>query len=781
MVANIYRTPPKSSLLFNDFLERFESFLTRINLTKKVFIAGDFNIDLKKKDWTLDCFEDLVLGSGLTFLNSEPTRKEAVLDNFIIREIDKNQVESHVRLLDFSDHSAISLFLKVESVSKNKNEKIRKIFCDTTKLQNNTVASEFFPIYSMYDVNDKMCYLTDVVTDKINSCCSVKYVSSKSEKTDSSWVTDEIRCLSNKKKQLFIAHKHDPSNLNLKNKYIEFKKSFKSLIRQTKIEHKRKKLRECNGNSKSIWRIINQERNKKSASPIIPKLSVEGKNVTEVEDVVHCFAKQFNSINKKISESHDDLKTISDFVQQTIMCFDPIPSTSIEVFNIIHSLNSNKSTGIDCISVKVVKSIAFALSGPLSDIFNASLLQGSFPDLMKVGKITPIYKKGDHSDVQNYRPITILPVFSKILERLMYYRLYSYLESNKLLNESQFGFRRGKSTQNAILKFLEKIYRALDCQELPIGILFDLSKAFDSISHSILLKKLESYGINCINWFKSYLSDRSNCVVIRNDQGFESRSSHFSTTVGVPQGSILGPLLFIIYVNDAIDLMQDKCNFVVFADDSNAVSSVKKQDNLINEIETINSSFEKWVSSNGLTLNKNKTNIMVFSSKITELGDLTLTNSAKFLGIEVDSKLKFDSHVESVCKKLRSAIYCIRNIRDWAGQDLLVNTYHALIQSHLSYGILAWGHQPQCRIDRILRLQKWAIRTIKRKQRRDSCRNLFKELGILTFPALYIFHVLVYAYNQHFEGKTTARFEQHSYNLRNNFDICTEKNRLTKT
>ena len=363
------------------------------------------------------------------------------------------------------------------------------------------------------------------------------------------------------------------------------------------------------------------------------------------------------------------------------------PSAPYEVSDVINTLKTGKSIGPNSIPIKVLEILSPHISSPLSQIINESFLSGIFPEKMQLAKVIPLFKKGCPMMVSNYRPISLLSVFSKISEKLMYKRLYNFLELHKIVYILQFGFRASHSINHALISLTESIKNILDNKNFGCGIFLDLQKAFETVNHQILLSKLEHYGIRGtgLAWFKSYLGSRSQYVSINGHN-----SSHLNVTCGVPQGSVLGPLLFLIYIND-LPSSSSKLSFYLFADDTNIYfesDSLNKLQEVVNrELKHV----KKWLDANKLAVNVDKTNFIIFHSPQSTL-DQTVSikigkehvkqaKYVKFLGLLLDKNLNWKYHLSELSKKLSRTCGIFFKIRHLLPTSILVSLYNSLFAS----------------------------------------------------------------------------------------------------
>jgi len=403
------------------------------------------------------------------------------------------------------------------------------------------------------------------------------------------------------------------------------------------------------------------------------------------------------------------------------------------------------------------------------------------PDFCKIAKVVPIYKAKDKENFTNYRPISLLPSVSKLLEKVVHKRVYHFLKD--ALYSSQYGFRPGHSTSHAVCEFTANMLQYLDDKYSTLGVFLDLSKAFDTIDHSILLQKLNHYGIRgkALEWFRSYLLNRTQFVVYNN-----VNSNIQNLTTGVPQGSVLGPLLFIIYTNDLPNtLTHSKC--ILFADDTTIFYSSKNLNELFNNIKSDLNVVTDWFKANKLTLNISKTNYILFSrSRNTNfiippiiIGNEQIQKVAhiKFLGIIIDEKFDWHKHIEFCQNKIASGNYALNSLKKTLPIKQLITMYYSLIQPYLSYGIILWGHAHKKYINKLKVSQNKTIRNINNSKYNESAKPIYSKLRILTLDEIYKIELCKFMYGSSTHtlplpllSLYTPNTEIHSHNTRQRGD-----------
>lgn len=390
-----------------------------------------------------------------------------------------------------------------------------------------------------------------------------------------------------------------------------------------------------------------------------------------------------------------------------------------------------------------------------------------------MSKTVPVYKKGQHDSVTSYRPISLIPVIAKVFEALMLNQLYNYFEQNNLLVLAQHGFRRGRSTVTAVETLLQTIIESFETKCSTAVVLCDLSRAFECVSHNILLMKLRRYGLtdSALRLIQSYLADRSQIV---SWQGLNSSS--LPVMLGVPQGSILGPFLFIVAMNDLCFMLKEGA--LLYADDTTLYTSHKDPIMAVASVNNLVYLASEWFASNRLVLNQAKTQQILFNLNRNQVDDDVIsTHSVKLLGFNLDSELCWSDHLVALCTKLSRVLFLLRRLKAEMPSEFVRLAYFAFFQSHLLYGTRLWGHSS--RVQMVLQLQKKAVRLLSNAHYTDHCKPLFVSNDIMTVVNVYVFQCLMCIKER--ESKFPVNNDIHAHKTRNNMNIHVNRQRLTKT
>ena len=545
------------------------------------------------------------------------------------------------------------------------------------------------------------------------------------------------------------------NNIDVVESYKDSKRILHSSLRNAEIQYYSEQYELNSSDMFKSWKVLktilalngNSEKRKLC-------LTINNVAVTNSKDIANGFNNFFVSIGPELAKGiHSDINPLTyvNNISNSIAIFNV---SCEEVRNIIHSLK-NSSAGHDEFPTFVGKLCVDSYIEPLTFLINSSLKTGVFPSELKLARVVPIFKAGDSSVLTNYRPISVLTFFAKVFEKIVYNKLLNFISDNNILYDHQYGFRKGRSTQQAIITLVDKITKSQDKGDIVITLLIDLKKAFDTIDHRILLRKLYSYGIrgSMLKWMESYLTDRSQYVV------FDGKVSETrSIECGVPQGSILGPLLFIISVNDICNVSPMLFK-ILYADDTCVLISGNHLNDLIDRLNTELISLNNWFKANKLSLNTKKSFFMIFHRSriksnvinrvVIDNHQLTQVNSSKYLGVIIDHKLNWIEHISYVKSKMSKGIGIMFKARQFLTKKALLMLYHAYIYPYMTYCIEVWGCTSQTQLNCLFLLQKKIIRIMSFSHYLAHTNPLFLSMEVLPLMKIFLYKVglIMYKYS----------------------------------
>ena len=727
----IYRPPNGNKL---NFLHKFEEICSKLP-ESGVRIMGDYNIDflrMKNSSSIASQFEDAFISNGLSPVISIPTHQRlncnpSCIDNILTSDIDKIMISGTITD-SIGDHMPIFEFSKIYlTCESNKNKHVK--YYEYSNANLGKFVQKLEQDLSSLSISENFGEFTEVFHRALDETCKLeKPKVTKRTRQNNPWITDSIISAVNKKHELkdnwvkTIKKKLPGGDPILRKFFTDYRNLLSKIINSAKNSFNCNRVLENVHDRKKTWQIINEFRGKTKPT-IKPSFVIDNEKITNRRVISNKFNEYFNSIASKLNDTlttspiaESKFSTFEDFlapsVSNSIYLEDCDPS---ELLKLISDLDNNKASDIP---IKVVKKCAHIIAPIVSQYFNLHMKSGTFPDVLKVGKITPIFKKGNQEEFGNYRPVSTLPIFGKLFEKVIYSRIYSYAQSQGIINKNQFGFRKSHSTNHAVNYSVKIIDEALQKRNHVLGIFIDLSKAFDTIDHKTLIVKLNRYGIRgrALSLIESYLSRRTQYTEV-----FGEKSDSLTVKYGVPQGSVLGPLLFLLYIND-ISRASALGTFIMFADDTNIFVEGQTEEEAYTKGNELLESVQKYMLLNKLHINMSKCCYIHFKPKSTELPinhDLLIDNfpikkvsETKFLGVIIDENLSWDSHITALRRKLNYASATLYRIRDNIPKHLHKDLYHTLFESHLTYCISAWGGSAMNKIARLWISQKHCVRVL---------------------------------------------------------------------
>lgn len=740
LVSTWYRPPGSPSDLFRDF----ELFLQAVDFEdKESILLGDINCDLAAQpkdslasqiEFIYDTYQYSQLITGYTRVTNT---SKSMIDHLITNK-PQTISGSGVLPVTLSDHYLIYGIRKLSSFKSEPRfviTRLMKKYAPELLIEDlNNV--QWAHIDALDDPNEMADFWENSFNDVINKYLPIR--KRRIRNRPCPWLTKDIRELMHRRDHLKKLYVRSKSEDDWKS-YKIARNEVNVAIRKAKKRFATNEISNNEGDSKRTWRAMNLLLGRNSKISCIAELKIDQSICTDSDMISDAFNDHFSSIAAKIEDGIEPTHVSpSSYVIEATSRFAFENVDSSYILKLLSKLDVSKATGLDNIPARLLRDTAQAIANPLCTIFNKCLASGIFPDKWKRAKVQPVHKGNKKNDPCNYRPISILPVIAKVFEKIIFDQLYSYLSSNDILSKFQSGFRPYHSTLTALLQATEEWFHNMDLGLLS-GVLFvDFSKAFDTVNHRVLLEKLQLYGIKdkALEMFSSYLDNRSQCCVVNN-----AFSKFNVIESGVPQGSILGPLLFLVYVNDLPNCLE--CTTPgMYADDTHVTATASNVRDLEKLLDSDVENLCIWLRANRLSINSSKTEFMMIASNIKlkqllrdpkiKLGSdcVKRVTTAKLLGVLIDENLSWGDHINNnIIPKVMKGLRMLRTFRSILSIPQLISLYNSLVLPHFDYCSSLWGNCGKVLKSKLQKLQNRAARIITHSSYEIRSAEILKSLG----------------------------------------------------
>ena len=749
ILSVFYHRPTADHVLNNFFIEECCNRLNQLlNSNFPVVTCGDFNLNILNplRLSYINNFINNMLELGFYPCVTIPTKynENNPITQFAILDMIWT---SNISIIDgtfviptqITDHFPVLAKLNLKVTKPEAQNSYRRKFSN----QGNISFSNRLPEISVVLLNDMNLtfdYYFFQLYDLYESAFPISAATNMVDLCNCPWITPRIKACIKKKSKLYRMFLRGTIS---KNSYTCYNNRLTVLLRKVRRLYFYKLFQENSKNYRKMWLHINDLLGSKNSSQM-EQLQVDGQ-VLCGQDMVDFANNHFVNIANTITADIPDLGPyafVTDRNSNTCLFY---PTDILEVQIIIKTLK-NKGSGLHDISVKTLKDNSLVFSIHISTLFNHSIETETYPDALKIAGVVPGFKAGSADSVDNYRPISNLPMLSKVFEKLTLKRLTSFIKRYKLLDNNQFGFQKGKNITQAAVKLTSFINKAYRCKQYSVCFFLDLKKAFDTIDHNILMQKMEHIGFRgkVNRYLQSYFSNRKQYTRVG-----QYKSSNLIITKGIPQGSILGPVLFCLYINDIFKYVD--ADAVLFADDAAFFLSDVNLQSLYNRIKILFDRLSTYLRNNKLVPNLSKSKLMFFSSRPipANLDNILFSNveiewvsEYKYLGLLITNRMSYVTHIEKVSSKISQYVGIFYHLNKFLPLRNLMQIYHALVVPHMTLHIELWGGSQETYINKLRTKQNKLLRAILKVEIVGGrpvmgTAQMYRDLGVLTVQNIF--------------------------------------------